>query len=267
MQTPFRRRIRFEAPLMAVLIAGLAATGTNAGTGQCEASSGTVRTALLELFTSEGCSSCPPADRWLSQLPAGGLAPEKVVPLAFHVDYWDYIGWADRFASEAWSRRQREAVVRQGSRTVFTPQVMLNGRNFPHWRSADGLPDALKSLRANTATAELRLSLVAEGTRRWRVHASGEVRDTPAALYLALFENNLSTEVARGENAGRRLRHDFVVRELVGPMPIDASGTIKHFGALTVADEIKLGDAGVAAFIQARNGEVLQALSLPLCGV
>lgn len=267
MELRFNGRIRFQAPLTAVLIAAVTATGANAGTGQCEASSGTARTALVELFTSEGCSSCPPADRWLSQFSAGDLVPRQVVPLAFHVDYWDYIGWADRFASAAWSRRQRESVARQGSRTVFTPQVMLNGRNFADWRGADGLPGALKSLRAKPAVAELRLTLVAEGARRWRVRAAGEVRDTPAALYLALFENNLSSEVARGENAGRRLRHDFVVRELVGPMPIDASGIIKHFGALAVADEIKLGDAGVAAFVQAQNGEILQALSLPLCGV
>ena len=111
----------------------IAATGTPA---ECSVSSGTSRVALLELYTSEGCSSCPPADRWLSGLAAKGVNSERVVPLALHVDYWDYIGWRDRFAHPGFSERQRQMAVLGNSTLVYTPQVMLNGRDFRNWRNS-----------------------------------------------------------------------------------------------------------------------------------
>src|SRR5436853_3691269 len=92
-----------------------------AAAGQCSAASAERRAALLELYTSEGCDSCPPVDRWVSELPARGVKPDRVVVLAFHVDYWDYIGWRDPFAHARYSERQRGANARIGSRTIYTP--------------------------------------------------------------------------------------------------------------------------------------------------
>ena len=117
--------------------ASLAAmTSTALAAGQCRAESAAALTPLIELYTSEGCNSCPPADRWLQGLRADGIAPQKVSALAFHVDYWDYIGWKDRFASPAYGVRQQAAVRRAGGRTVYTPQVMLDGADLRNWRSA-----------------------------------------------------------------------------------------------------------------------------------
>ncbi len=107
--------------------------------GDCSAKSRAQTASLLELYTSEGCSSCPPADQWLSNIESSGVGTDKLVPLAFHVDYWDYIGWKDRYAKPDFSERQRQAARVTGSATVYTPQVMLGGRDFRSWHSGSSL--------------------------------------------------------------------------------------------------------------------------------
>lgn len=97
----------------------------------CSATSPVTAGHLVELYTSEGCSSCPPADRWLRNLPAR----DDVVALAFHVDYWDYLGWRDRFADSRFTDRQRAMAARAGSGTVYTPEVALDGREWRRWSS------------------------------------------------------------------------------------------------------------------------------------
>src|SRR3989338_9674550 len=99
----------------------------------CDARSGARTAALVELYTSEGCSSCPPADRWLSGLASKGYAPDRVVPLSLHVDYWDYIGWKDPYAKREFSLRQRKLSQLQRMALVYTPQVLLQGRDFRDW--------------------------------------------------------------------------------------------------------------------------------------
>jgi len=103
---------------------------------ECSAKSGTQSTPLLELYTSEGCSSCPPADKWMSSIAGSGFTADKVVPLAFHVDYWDYIGWKDRFGKAEYSNRQRQAAKHDFAAFVYTPQVMLNGTDFRDWQQS-----------------------------------------------------------------------------------------------------------------------------------
>src|SRR4051812_22348452 len=88
---------------------------------QCSAASGERRVPLLELYTSEGCDSCPPADKWLSELPGRGFGPDRVVALAYHVDYWDYIGWRDPYAQARFSEGQRFVNARNGDRGIYTP--------------------------------------------------------------------------------------------------------------------------------------------------
>jgi hypothetical protein len=170
--------------------------------------SGPAPVALLELFTSEGCSSCPPADAWLSKLKTSPALWKSVVPVAFHVDYWNQLGWPDRFSSHANTERQQRYAAAWESRSVYTPGFVLNGREWRDW-SSQALP-APSATKAGT----LRVTL------RDRTHA--DVIYTPAAsgskpqrVELALLGGNLDSDVQRGENSGRKLHHDFVALQLV----------------------------------------------------
>ena len=113
-------------------------------------------TALIELYTSEGCDSCPPADRWLSSLSKQKLG-DRAVALALHVDYWDRLGWKDRFGSAGFSQRQREESTRSGGEFVYTPQVLLQGRDFPQWQAGAAFDHAIASINARPARAVLDL--------------------------------------------------------------------------------------------------------------
>jgi hypothetical protein len=166
----------------------------------CSARSGPTAPLVIELYTSEGCNSCPPADRWLSTL---GRRSD-VVALAFHVDYWDRLGWVDRFARPEWTLRQQHAAQFSGSRIVYTPQVLVNGRDHRRWPA---LPDA-------SATALVSLELLREGPDYMArvLPLAGAPRELSG--YWAVTEDGHRTQVRSGENAGSALRHDAVVREL-----------------------------------------------------
>ena len=109
----------------------------SAETPTCEVNSQPHRVALLELYTSEGCSSCPPADKWLSELSGIGLDANKVVPLSLHVDYWNYIGWRDPYSSSQYTARQREQGQRNRLLSIYTPQMVINGQDYRAWRRQD----------------------------------------------------------------------------------------------------------------------------------
>ena len=255
----FPHGFRIGIALSALLFPALA------NAAQCQASSGPQRVALLELYTSEGCSSCPPADGWLSGIANQGLGPERVVPLALHVDYWDYIGWKDRFARPVFSARQREQVQAAGGRVVYTPQAMLNGRDFRAWCS-DALTQAVDEINRSPAGADIRLSLkpIEKDRIEIAVTASAKVTDR-AALYVAVYQNDLSSDVRAGENSGARLHHDYVVRAWRGPILLSAV-TPPWRQAIAFNPDWIAAKMGVVAFVQdIRNGEILQALRLPLC--
>jgi hypothetical protein len=257
--TAMTHRPAAAAILSACLVFALPAAG-----GDCAARSGPERASLVELYTSEGCSSCPPADRWFSRVPTSGPGP-RVVPLAFHVDYWDSLGWKDRFADPAWSERQREAVRRAGGRTVYTPQVMRDGQGFPRWFSADALAKAAAAdspararIGLSLSTAPGQFSLVAE------VAPLGSLSGTEQ-VFLAIAESRLASVVRAGENRGEKLSHDHVVRGLVPVGRLGPSGgTFSH--AFAVRAEWKPADLAGVAFVQdPRTGEVLQAVRLEAC--
>ena len=238
-------------PVSFVILSLFALAAPAADAVTCTAASGATRNRLLELYTSEGCSSCPPADRWLSRLPPGSGA----VPLAFHVDYWDRLGWRDPYAQAAFSQRQRNR--NSGSNWVYTPQVMLDGEDFRAWHS--GLP-----ARSN-APAQVGLTLTLDSMpERIEVRADSRFSSSAAArgagLYLALYENRLSSKVAAGENAELTLRHDYVVRELAGPFA--ATGVRYRF---SLRPDWKAADIGVAAFVLDARGATLQVLAQPAC--
>jgi hypothetical protein len=232
----------------------------------CSARSGPRAVPLVELYTSEGCSSCPPADRWLSATFTGNAAEARAIPLAFHVDYWDRLGWKDRFGAAAFTERQYDAMRANRARFVYTPQVLVQGRDFPEWRER-GSMSALSAAGAVPARAEITLeaeprpgSIAVKASAR--VPSGADRKD--AVLYIALADSGLASEVKAGENAGVRLAHDHVVRWFrAGPSP-DASGDMRWDITLPVPAEA--GSAStVVAFVQnARAGDVLQALALPL---
>jgi len=238
-----------------------------AAPAECAAKSGPGTAALVELYTSEGCNSCPPADDWMRKLPAAGLGTERVVPLALHVDYWDYIGWKDPFASPAFSARQRELAAINRARVVYTPQVVLAGRDYRGWSSRARFGDDVRAINAKPARAEIALRLREPQAGSFELRASGAVPKredrTDAALYAVVFENGLSNRVTAGENRGATLHHDFVVREWWGPIALDAAGGAEIARRVTARGVTK---GGVAAFVQnRRTGEILQALALPAC--
>jgi len=159
---------------------------------------------LLELYTSEGCSSCPPADRYLSTLKDKEGLWSEFIPLAFHVDYWDYIGWRDRFASPAHTSRQRQHAREQSMRTIYTPGFIYNGLEWKQWWARQYF-DFPETGAAGKLTVDV-------GDRTASVRF--EPINPPAGdleVDIAVLGFDLETPVAAGENTGVVLKHDFVV--------------------------------------------------------
>jgi len=192
----------------------------------CAAESAEHRVAVLELYTSEGCNSCPPADRWLNGLRDRGFDTRRVIPLAFHVDYWDYIGWPDRFAHPAYSQRQRSIADRNNASFVYTPQFMFDGRDIRNPWAAGRLSEKLQPI--NSQHARLKLHLV-QSIEAQTVRVSLKVTNDAAQganVYVALFENGLHSEVKAGENAGKKLYHEYVVREFSNAVAVAPGETL-----------------------------------------
>jgi hypothetical protein len=250
-----------------VLGFSLATVASPATTRECSASSGEHTVALLELYTSEGCSSCPPADRLLSSLPTRELGADHVVPLALHVDYWDYLGWRDPFAQNKFTKRQRRMGAINRLPTIYTPQFLLNGKDFRPWR-AQSVNKQVADINRSKARAKLRINLKHDAAQL-HITTDADVPDATdrqsADAYIVVYENKLTRNVKAGENAGRTLSHNFVAREFVGPIRLKSDGA-KFEQTLVLAAEWKTKDLGVVAFVQdRRNGDVLQALALPVC--
>ena len=186
-------------------IAVLAAPAGVAAASSCSARSGASVPVVVELYTSEGCNSCPPAERWLSTL-KGRVG---VVPLAFHVDYWDSRDWKDRFAQPKFTRRQNASLRTNGARFSYTPQVIVDGRDEPDWsRLAD---PALQSKKP--ATVDMALAQNATGLALTLAPRTGA--PTELSGYVAVVDDGMQTRVDAGENRGATLQQDSVVRELL----------------------------------------------------
>lgn len=163
----------------------------------CTAESGATTPAVVELYTSEGCSSCPPADRWLSTL----KGRPGVLAVAFHINYWDHLGWQDRYATAEGTQRQRALARAGGQPSVYTPQVRVNGVDL---RAGAAVPAPQPS--------QLRMTLAREGDEA-RVNVAALAADgRRLAGWWVVLEDGHSSHVRAGENAGETLRHDHVVR-------------------------------------------------------
>ena len=231
----------------------------------CSARSGNTTVPLLELYTSEGCSSCPPADEWLSSFRQSGLVPDRVVPLALHVDYWNDLGWEDSYSQKTFTDRQYRLADLNRMRTVFTPQFVLNGRNLSRWHSQ--AYSEIKRINATAPPARITLVL-SRRARNIGITADAETDNQAAQtdLYLAVYENNLSHDIGAGENQNLTLHHEYVARQLIGPVPLKDNGKVHFVQDISLDKSWKESDMGVVAFVQNSNdGAVLQALSLPLC--
>lgn len=252
------------------MLALLALAAPRAGAAQCAVESGARRVALLELYTSEGCESCPPADRWVSSLAGRGLEPGRVVTLGFHVDYWNHLGWNDPFARADYSARQRAANQRNRATFVYTPQLLLNGADYRRGTFRDDIADRVREINQGRPGARISLKLATGPAAEISVQGTAAVpevsRRDGAQAYLAVYENNLVNAVTAGENRGRHLRHDFVVRALAGPFPVDARGEAAFVQHFPLDPAWKSADLRVASFVQSRHtGDVLQALEAPVC--
>lgn len=211
---------RLQAVTLAVLGMSPIGNAANAANETCSANSKANVPTVIELYTSEGCNSCPPADQWLSQTVAQlrGDKDGNVIPLAFHVDYWDYIGWKDAFAQPSFAQRQSALARSGGASGVYTPQVFVDGRDNRAWtRGANPGSKSASPVKFSVTSA-------------WRddgVVLSGKLAETNAnaslRLRYAVTENGLVTAVKAGENKGETLRHDAVVRAH-GTLVADVSG-------------------------------------------
>ena len=262
-----------SATLLATL--ALASAHVAPALAACAADSGNTRAALVELYTSEGCSSCPPADKALMQLggksaassPSSAASSTRIVPLALHVDYWDSIGWKDPFAQPAFSQRQDWEVHANRHRTSFTPHFFVNGREVQDWRG-----DLDENLHADKGSAPARLQVRAEPQSGNALHvtvdasvaAGREPARAPLQLFIAVTESKLSSQVKAGENSGAKLDHDFVVRNWIGP--IDVQGTGGSVDRVVNVPQLARGQVSVVAFLQdPKTAEVLQAVDTGVC--
>ena len=240
---------------MAIMSTVLLAAAVSA----CHADSPPEPAVVVELFTSQGCSSCPPADRWLGTLRQ--RHGDRVIPLSMHVGYWDYIGWKDPFSRREFNERQRLLAAASGSSTVYTPGVFVQGREFADWSRAPRFDAAVRAAQQGNAPA--RVSLRAERVAADAVTVRADA-DAPkgARLWLALVQSRLSTAVNAGENRGETLRNDHVVRDWRGPFAI---GAVSH-ALMLPPDTERSGptDFAVVALIDDARGATLQAVRLPL---
>lgn len=252
----------------AMVVAGLLLTvqSVQVSGAECTARSGAATLPLVELYTSEGCSSCPPAERWLSGKFPAPAADAAAATLAFHVDYWDDLGWRDRYASRSYTERQQRIAAANHSTFTFTPQVVLQGRNAPAWSSAK-LDDDAARVRATPAVATITVTVQpVEGGYSVVADAAvdASVRRDQQVLYVAFTDGGHDINVRAGENNGVRLHHDHVVRTLSAGSAVDVHG-VAHL-ATRINRPVDLGTVPtVIAFVEdSMRGAVLQALTLPV---
>ena len=226
-----------------------AALSTNAQAA-CTAQSAAERPHLVELYTSEGCSSCPPAEQWMTTL----RKHADLIGLEFHVDYWDSSDWRDPFSDHAYTVRQQKLADRGNKHQIYSPQIWLDGHVWANWPKGTP-PDA-----ASAPAPQLRLS--AEAADKLHVTLDADPAGPDLRVYAALTESGLSEHVRGGENRGKTLTHDEVVRSFGGPFPLPHADI-----DLKIPGKIDASKASLVAFVtDEHDGSVVQALRLPYEG-
>jgi hypothetical protein len=212
------------------------------------------QTSLLELYTSEGCSSCPPAEAWLSKLKSTSGLWSEFVPVAFHVAYWNNLSWRDKLSSEQFSARQQNYAQVWSAENIYTPEFVLNGKEWRNWFGFRGAPSA-------SATKPGVLQVSSDDGQHWQanfVPAENETADYEVTA--ALLVSETSSNVKGGENAGRHLNHDFAALSLIArPLASQTNGFQGKF--IIDADPKEITGRLALAVWVTRNGylEPLQA--------
>lgn len=252
--------IAFSIVLAFTLSARKSALGFTDLKSSPEKSLGGRQAVIVELFTSEGCSSCPPADNVLSWLgdhqPLPGV---EIIPLSEHVDYWNHLGWADPYSSAAFSERQREYSdsLRAG---VYTPQMVVDGKvQFVGGDRDEAIEAISNASRMSKATVRIQPIAPVNSSARNSVSFTVQVGNIPlngakekGLVFLAVTENNLQSNVAGGENSGRNLKHSAVVRELkmIGKLDARPDASFLARPTIKISREWKRNDLRAVAFIE-----------------
>ena len=210
---------------------------------------------VLELFTSEGCSSCPPADALISEL---GSSTKSVIPLAYHVDYWNHLGWADPFSSHQWSERQSDYARAMNLDGEYTPQMVIGGGWQCGGSDAGSIERAVAAARSEPDLGRTRIqtSLGAAGSQKLQVKVNAQLLSAVGTgrlvVVLAIYENGLVSKIGAGENGGREITYDYTVRKLLPAFELDAAqpGSFVQEMTIDLDRSWSLDHLGVAAFIQ-----------------
>ena len=245
-----------------LLLASLFSLSAHAG-DPIVVSSGDKQTAVVELYTSEGCSSCPSADKWLSRLVKIPKDEIDVLALAFHVDYWNYLGWKDRFSSADYTSRQRQLGANNRQNTIYTPEFFVNGQEA---RGTSNILDKIRQANQRQAPLALKLKVSRDKTGLLLELDAPADRDTVGQVHhrFLVYENNLSTDVKRGENSGEVLKHEQVVRYMSEAKNLQPEN--RH--RIAIDPDWHPQNIGVAVLVTSPgNQHYLQALHTPVASL
>jgi hypothetical protein len=237
-----------------------------------EARAGERSPVIVELFTSEGCSSCPPADGVLARLERNQPVPNaQIISLGFHVDYWNQLGWADPFSSAEFSLRQEEYSNAFGGDRIYTPQMVVDGSREFVGEESKAIQSVAEASARPKARIEMALSPRCELTSKLKVSVgplSNLSKTDRPELLVAVTESGLASQVRRGENAGRTLHHTAVVRQLrsLGEVPRQTAQDFVASTQLSVDKAWNRSALQVVAFLQEKKSRhILGAAAKPLC--
>jgi hypothetical protein len=216
------------------------------------------RLVLLELFTSQGCSSCPPADAILGEYAGSDDSP--VIPLSFHVDYWNRLGWKDPFSTALFSERQQQYSRQMRLQGVYTPQVVVNGKTETVGNNRSAIQRLVAQERVAVPHATIAINELSIGDRSLDFHYQASGVDGDDLLQIALAQKKLTTNIRAGENKGVVLTNHNIVRTFLTRTP-DAGKTI----SISLPPEFKRGDYILVIFLQNRNTLAVRAVAAKPC--
>ena len=223
-------------------------------------------TPAIELYTSEGCSSCPRADDFISRL--GETMDENfhAVPLAFHVDYWNWLGWDDPYSQPKFTARQRDVAAVNKQRSIYTPEIVVAGKET---RGGKNIVTQIKRKNDETATVKIKLELKADGEKNIDADLNIEhgTNQNRLEARVAIFENDIVREIKGGENSGKTLHHNYVVRHWSSALSVNP-GSFEKMISLMLDEDWVIENLGIAVIVMDRlSGETLQSVSTPIASL
>ena len=256
------RLIAMRSVSVALLIALVSSQWSMAAENGLSVKSSDTITPLVELYTSEGCSSCPPADEFLARLGKFNGDIIHAVPLAFHVDYWNWLGWTDPYSKKQYTKRQKLIAEYNRQRSVYTPELVVGGKEA---RAGGEVFDWIREKNRQASRVHIMLDVAYNGSELLAtLDFDNEIDQGKSQAYVAIFENAIMHKIEGGENSGRTLSHEFVVRHFSDALPVDM-GKTQRMLSIKMAQDWNTENLGMAVVVvDVENGETLQALSTPL---